>query len=121
MHDWHSQWNSRQLVHIHGRHENWKQVLFEEQAEVEQRSQDGTYGIRRLAKYDGILLDRMLCVCVANLYLTCLFTWSQLSCQRRSLDDEGGRLSTTTLDSAFCAHWKQRIYFARQPYRTEFA
>ena len=35
-------------------------------AEVERRSLDGTYGIRRLDKYDGVLVDRILCVIVCN-------------------------------------------------------
>ena len=40
-------------------------------AEVEYRSLDGGYCIRRLDKYDEVLEDEILCVSVANLYLMC--------------------------------------------------
>ena len=44
--------------------------------EMEQRSLDGAYGIRRSDKYDGVLVDKILCVSVANLYIMRHFTGS---------------------------------------------
>ena len=60
-------------------------------ADVEWRSLARAYGtcIRRSNKY-GVLEDRILCVSVANLYLTRHFTGSQWRSWSRSLDDEVG-------------------------------
>jgi len=41
-------------------------------AEVERRSLDGACGTRRSDKYGGVLVDRILCVIVANLYLSAI-------------------------------------------------
>jgi len=45
-------------------------------AEVERRSLDGACGIRRLDKYNGVLVDKILCISVANLHIMRHFTGS---------------------------------------------
>jgi len=61
-------------------------------AEVERRSLDRRYGVRRSDRYDGVPEDRILRVSVASLNLMRHFTRSQWNSWRRSLEDKvGGR------------------------------